>query len=66
MCCKAWAVIPLLVLFSFGLSYGQHHNGEAAPPVNLGNKKVTVETSIQPLDFIPGKHNSANLKVRFF
>lgn len=66
MLSKAWAVIPLLVLFSFGLVYGQHHGGEAAPPVSFGNKKVTVETSIQPVDFIPEKQSTTNLKVRFF
>jgi hypothetical protein len=51
---------------SFGLAYGQHHGGEAAPPVSFGNRHVTVETSIQPTDFVPGKYTHTNLKVRFF
>ncbi len=63
---RVLALIPLLALFSFGLVYGQHHGGEAAPPVSFGNKQVTVSTIIEPADFIPGKHPSANLKVRFF
>jgi hypothetical protein len=64
---KYLIIFPLLaVLFSFGAAYGQHHGGQAAPPVSFGGKEVTVETTLQPLDFIPGKHTSANLKVRFF
>ncbi len=63
---KIWALLSLLILFSFGFAYGQHHGGEAAPPVSFENKQVTVSTILEPVDFIPEKHSSANLKVRFF
>ncbi len=62
-----WVVATLLViLFSFNLAFAQHHGGEAAPPISFGNKQVTVSTVLEPADFIPGKHSSANLKVRFY
>jgi hypothetical protein len=64
---KALIIASLLVaLFSFNLAFAQHHSGEAAPPISFGNKQVTVSTSLDPVDFIPGKHSSANLKVRFY
>jgi hypothetical protein len=66
MLSKTLTVIPLLILLSFGIAYGQHHGGQAAPPVSFGNREVTVATSIEPTDFIPGKQSSVNLKVRFF
>jgi hypothetical protein len=55
-----------MVLFSVNLAFAQHHGGEAAPPISFGNKQVTVSTWLEPADFIPGKHSSANLKVRFY
>ena len=47
-------------------SYAQHHGGTQAPPISFGDGEVTVNTSIYPPDFIPGKDSSTNLKVRFF
>jgi hypothetical protein len=62
-----WAAAVLSVaLFSFNLAFAQHHGGEAAPPISFGNKQVTVSTVLEPADFIPGKHSSATLKVRFY
>jgi len=61
-----WILILSVALFSFNLAFAQHHGGEAAPPISFGNKQVTVSTSLEPVDFIPGKHTSANLKVRFY
>jgi hypothetical protein len=64
---KTWIFTSLFViLFTFNLAFAQHHGGEAAPPVSFGNKKVTVATWIEPADFVPGKHTSANLKARFY
>ncbi|MGI0003831.1 MAG: peptidase [Candidatus Nitrosotenuis sp.] len=59
-------VVLSVVLFSFNLAFAQHHGGEAAPPISFGNKQVTVSTWLEPADFAPGKHSSANLKVRFY
>ena len=58
----------LVVLFFtiFTNSYAQHHGGTQAPPISFGDGEVTVNTSIYPPDFIPGKDSSTNLKVRFF
>ncbi len=62
-----WVIVVLsIALFSSNLAFAQHHGGEAAPPINFGNKQVTVSTWLEPADFIPGKHSSANLKVRFY
>ncbi|MGQ0771340.1 MAG: peptidase [Nitrososphaerota archaeon] len=67
MSAKIWIAASLfVVLFSFNLAFAQHHSGQAAPPISFGNKQVTVSTSLEPADFVPGKHSSANLKVRFY
>lgn len=64
---KIWIIIFVLAsVFSTNLAYAQHHGGQAAPPVSFGDRQVTVSTSIDPVNFTPGKDNIADLKVRFF
>ncbi|MGQ0606049.1 MAG: peptidase [Candidatus Nitrosotenuis sp.] len=54
------------VLFSVNLAYAQHHSGSAAPPVNFGDKQVTISAALDPADFNPSKDSFAKLNVRFF
>jgi hypothetical protein len=56
----------LIFAITFPLSFAQHHGGQQAPPVSFGSGEVTVNTSLFPADFIPGKVPEANLKIRFF
>jgi len=51
---------------TFPLTLAQHHGGQQAPPVSFGSGEVTVNTSLLPADFIPGKTSDVNLKIRFF
>lgn len=60
-------LVPLILLaISIPDVYAQHHGGQQAPPISFGDGQVTVDTSINPSDFIPGKDLSTNLKIRFF
>ena len=63
---RIWLLVAVLALVSVDTAFGQHHGGQTAPPISFGDKKVSVATSIEPIDFIPGKNPTANLKVRFF
>ena len=56
----------LVFLLTFQLSFAQHHSGQQAPPISFGSGQVTVNTSLIPADFIPGKNSDVNLKIRFF
>ena len=61
-----WVFAFIVAVLSANLAYAQHHGGEAAPPISFGNKQVTVSTTLEPADFVPGKHSGANLNVRFY
>jgi hypothetical protein len=58
--------IILLFTITFSVSFAQHHGGQQAPPVSFGSGEVTVNTSLFPADFMPGKNSDVNLKIRFF
>src|SRR3990172_8158407 len=58
--------ILLIFTITFPLSFAQHHSGQQAPPISFGTGQVTVNTSLFPTDFIPGKNSDVNLKIRFF
>lgn len=64
------SVVFFVLTMSFVLSvqdaHAQHHGGQQAPPISFGDGQVTVDTSIVPSNFVPGKDTSTNLKVRFF
>jgi len=55
-----------IIAFSVNHAYAQHHGGQAAPPVSFGDRKVTVSTSLDPVDFNPAKDSEAKLNVRFY
>ena len=64
---KIWIFAFLIViLFSVNHAYAQHHGGQAAPPVSFGDRKVTVATTLDPVDFNPAKDPEAKLNVRFY
>lgn len=64
---KFWLFsILILAIFSFNLSFAQHHGGTQAPPVSFGDKKVALNVELNPPDFVPGAGSMANVKVRFF
>ena len=56
----------LVFVLTFQLSFAQHHSGQQAPPISFGSGQVTVNTSLFPADFIPGKNSDVNLKIQFF
>jgi hypothetical protein len=56
----------LVFAITFQISFAQHHGGQQAPPVSFGSGEVTVNTSLLPADFMPGKTSDVNLKIRFF
>src|SRR3989304_515041 len=58
--------IMLVFVLTFQLSFAQRHSGQQAPPISFGSGQVTVNTSLFPTDFIPGKNSDVNLKIQFF
>ena len=61
-----FSAFVILFFMIFTNSYAQHHSGTQAPPISFGDGEVTVNTTIYPANFIPGKDSSTTLKVRFF
>jgi len=62
-----WLFSAVVIIgFSFDSAFAQHHGGEQAPPISFGDKRVTVEATLSPSDFVPGKDAWAALKIRFF
>src|SRR3972149_2053521 len=59
-------LILLIFTITFQFSFAQHHSGQQAPPISFGSGQVTVNTSLFPADFIPGKNSDVNLKIQFF